>query len=233
LLEYAPTVLPFPKKVATKLERRNKMTARFFPTMAMALLGVWALTGLGTGLLLSSSAVFAEDGTRQEAPVRETEPTYSEDEVINAASEFFGVTAATMAEAIHEVFARNGEPNAYIKGEEPSGAILIGSRYREGTLAMKSGQTAHVFWQGPSAGWDFGGDAAKVFTLIYNLPDTDAIYQRFPGVSGSAFFIGGIGVIYQPRGDIVLAPMRAGVGLRLGANIGYLNYTRERDWLPF
>lgn len=209
------------------------MAARFFPIMAIAFSMVWALTGLGASLFLSSSPAFAENGTRQEAPAQETEPTYSEDEVITAASEFFGVTAETMAEAIHEVFARNGEPNAYIKGEEGSGAIIIGARYGEGTLAMKSGQTAHVFWQGPSAGWDFGGDAAKVFTLIYNLPDTDAIYQRFPGVSGSAFFIGGIGVNYQQRGDIVLAPMRAGVGLRLGANIGYLNYTRERDWLPF
>ena len=209
------------------------MAARFFPQMAMILSTVWVLTGLGIGLTLSSGMAHAEDGTRQEAPQQETEPTFSEDEVINAASEFFGVTAETMAEAIHEVFARNGEPNAYIQGQEGSGAFVIGARYGDGTLTMKSGQTAQVFWQGPSAGWDFGGDAAKVFTLIYNLPDTDAIYQRFPGLSGSAFFIGGIGVNYQQRGDIVLAPMRAGVGLRLGANVGYLNYTRERDWLPF
>ncbi len=209
------------------------MAARFFPQMAMILSTVWVLTGLGIGLTLSSGMAHAEDGTRQEAPQQETEPTFSEDEVINAASEFFGVTAETMAEAVHEVFARSGEPNAYIQGEEGSGAIIIGARYGNGTLTMKTGQTAQVFWQGPSAGWDFGGDAAKVFTLIYNLPDTDAIYQRFPGLSGSAFFIGGIGVNYQQRGDIILAPMRAGVGLRLGANVGYLNYTRERDWIPF
>ncbi|PCJ68578.1 MAG: hypothetical protein COA62_15345 [Rhodobiaceae bacterium] len=201
--------------------------------MAMILSTVWVLTGLGIGLTLSSGMAHAEDGTRQEAPLQETEPTFSEDEVINAASEFFGVTAETMAEAIHKVFAANGEPNAYIQGQEGGGAIVIGARYGDGTLTMKSGQTAQVFWQGPSAGWDFGGDAAKVFTLIYNLPDTDAIYQRFPALSGSAFFIGGIGVNYQQRGDIILAPMRAGVGLRLGASVGYLNYTRERDWLPF
>jgi len=209
------------------------MAARFFPQMAMVLSTVWALIGLGIGLTLSSGVAYAEDGARQEAPLRETEPTFSEDEVINAASEFFGVTAETMAEAVHEVFARSGEPNAYIQGEEGSGAIVIGARYGNGTLTMKSGETAQVFWQGPSAGWDFGGDAAKVFTLIYNLPDTDTMYQRFPGLSGSAFFIGGIGVNYLQRGDIILAPMRAGVGLRLGANVGYLNYTRERDWIPF
>jgi len=209
------------------------MAARFFPQMAMVLSTVWALIGLGIGLTLSFGVAYAEDGARQEAPLRETEPTFSEDEVINAASEFFGVTAETMAEAVHEVFARSGEPNAYIQGEEGSGAIVIGARYGNGTLTMKSGETAQVFWQGPSAGWDFGGDAAKVFTLIYNLPDTDTMYQRFPGLSGSAFFIGGIGVNYLQRGDIILAPMRAGVGLRLGANVGYLNYTRERDWIPF
>ena len=175
----------------------------------------------------------AEDGTRQEAPTSATEPTYSEDEIIETAAAFFGVTAETMGEAVHEVFSSYGEPNAFIQGEEGSGAIVIGARYGSGTLVMKSGPTANVFWQGPSAGWDFGGDAAKVFTLVYDLPDTGSIYQRFPGVSGGAFFIGGIGVNYHQRGDIVLAPMRAGVGLRLGANIGYLNITRERDWLPF
>ncbi len=209
------------------------MVARFLLSASLSLGAVFALTGLSTGLFFSPGAAHAQDGTRQEAPVQETEPTFSEDEVIQAASEFFGVTAETMAEAIHTVFARNGEPNAYIRGEEGSGAIIIGARYGNGLLTMKSGQTAQVFWQGPSAGWDFGGDAAKVFTLIYNLPDTDTIYQRFPGVTGSAFFIGGIGVNYQQRGDIILAPMRAGVGLRLGANVGYLNYTRQRNWLPF
>ncbi|MEQ9143553.1 MAG: DUF1134 domain-containing protein [Parvibaculaceae bacterium] len=194
-----------------------------------------ALSFLFVGLVLLAwpALAMAEQGTRQEAPATESEPTYSEDEVIAAASEFFGVTAQALAEAVHRVFREHGEPNAYIKGEEGSGAFVVGARYGKGTLVMKAGPTAQVFWQGPSAGWDFGGDAAKTFTLVYNLPDTNAIYQRFPGVSGSAFFIGGIGVNYQQRGDIVLAPMRSGVGLRLGANVGYLNYTRERDWLPF
>lgn len=191
------------------------------------------VAGITLALSLFAAPAAAENGQVQEAPPRTTESTYSEDEVIAAAAEFFGVTAEAMAEAVHTIFAQNGEPNAYIAGEEGSGAIVIGARYGNGNLVMKSGSTAEVYWQGPSAGWDFGGDAAKVFTLVYNLPDTDAIYQRFPGVEGSAYFIGGIGVNYQQRGDIILAPMRAGVGLRLGANVGYLNYTRERDWLPF
>jgi hypothetical protein len=194
---------------------------------------VLAFIGAGVGMAATASGALAEPRTAQEAPARETEPTYSEDEVINAAAAFFGVTAETMGDAVHEVFSAYGEPNAYIQGEEGSGAIVVGARYGDGTLVMKNGPTAEVFWQGPSIGWDFGGDAAKVFVLVYDLPNTDAIYQRFPGVSGSAFFVGGIGVNYQQRGDIVLAPMRAGVGLRLGANVGYMNITRERDWLPF
>ena len=207
----------------------NPMTPYLIRNLSMAL----ALIGGGLIFLAHPGPAFAEGGTAQEAPARETEPTYSEDEIIQAAAKFFGVTAETMGDAVHKVFSTYGEPNAFIQGEEGSGAFVVGARYGDGTLVMKSGPTAEVYWQGPSVGWDFGGDAAKVFTLVYNLPDTDAIYKRFPGVSGSAFFIGGIGVNYQQRGDIVLAPMRAGVGLRLGANVGYMNITRERDWLPF
>eukprot|EP00439_Symbiodinium_sp_Y106_P081406 s1_g20.t1 len=190
-----------------------------------------AMTLAFAGLLTLGSPAAQADG--EQAPPRESEPRYSEEEIYAAASEFFGGTAEGLAEVVHRIFAENGEPNAYIQGEEGSGAIVVGARYGDGTLVMKAGPTAKVFWQGPSAGWDFGGDAAKTFTLVYNLPNKDAIYQRFPGVTGSAFFIGGIGANYQQRGDIILVPMRAGVGLRLGANVGYLNYTRERDWLPF
>ncbi len=196
--------------------RRNKIKA-----MTLAFAGL---------LTLGTSAAHA-DG--EQAPPRESEAKFTEEEIYAAASEFFGDTAEGLAEVVHRIFAENGEPNAYIQGEEGSGAIVVGARYGDGTLVMKAGPTAKVFWQGPSAGWDFGGDAAKTFTLVYNLPNTDTIYQRFPGVTGSAFFIGGVGANYQQRGDIILVPMRAGVGLRLGANVGYLNYTRERDWLPF
>ncbi len=171
-----------------------------------------------------------------QAPSVKTSPskdTFTEDEIVTAASGFFGDTSKGMAEAVHKVFSDYGQPNAYITGEEGGGAFILGLRYGGGTLVMKSGERSNVYWQGPTAGWDFGGNAVKVFTLIYNLPNTKAIFQRFPGVEGSAYFIGGIGLNYQQRGDVILAPMRSGVGLRLGASVGYLKYTEGREWLPF
>jgi hypothetical protein len=143
------------------------------------------------------------------------------------------MTAAAIGGAIERVFRDNGRPNGYIKGEEGSGALVVGLRYGQGQLQMKSGETADVFWQGPTVGFDAGGNASKVFTLVYHLPRPDDIFQRFPGVEGTAYFIGGLGVNYQQAGQIVLAPMRAGVGFRAGANIGYLAYTRQRNILPF
>ncbi|GAK46462.1 conserved protein [Tepidicaulis marinus] len=199
-----------------------------------AVLGMLSLGTLGIAALAAPAAKAA--APNEPAPNVESRnegKTFSEDEVFQAASNFLGETAEGLAEVIHAVFAEYGEPNAYIAGQEGSGAIGVGLRYGSGQLVMKDGPRTEVFWQGPSAGWDFGGNASKVFTLVYNLPDTGQIYQRFPGVEGSAYYVGGVGVNYQQRGDIVLAPIRAGVGLRLGANVGYLKYTREREWLPF
>jgi hypothetical protein len=161
------------------------------------------------------------------------ENTYTQDEIINAGAEFLGTTAAAFGAAVERIFKDNGRPNGYIKGEEAAGAFVVGLRYGQGVLYMKVGEQRVVYWQGPSVGFDAGGNASKVFTLVYNLGNPDAIYQRFPGVEGTAYFIGGIGVNYQQAGSIVLAPMRAGVGLRAGANVGYLAYTRERSVLPF
>lgn len=159
--------------------------------------------------------------------------TYKEDEIVKEAGDFFGAVSEGLADAVHSVFEKYGEPNAYIKGEEASGAFVVGLRYGQGELVMKQGTRKKVFWQGPSAGWDFGGNAVKVFTLVYNLPDGETIYRRYPGVEGSAYLVGGIGINYQQRDDVVLAPMRSGVGLRLGASVGYLKYTKSREWLPF
>lgn len=154
--------------------------------------------------------------------------TYTEDEVINAGADFLGTTAAAFGSAVEKVFKDNGRPNAYIKGEEGAGALVVGLRMGKGVLYTKSGMQQDVYWGGPSVGLDTGGNASKCFTLVYRLRTMDQIYQRFPGVEGSAYFVGGIGVNYQQAGDVVLAPMRAGVGFRLGASIGYLSYTRER-----
>ncbi|RAK56872.1 DUF1134 domain-containing protein [Phenylobacterium deserti] len=159
--------------------------------------------------------------------------TYSQDEIIQGVSDFMGVTAEAAGGAVERLFAQNGRPTGYIAGEEGSAAIVVGGRYGRGLLYMKDREPLEVFWQGPSVGWDFGGNASRVFTLCYDLQVPDAIFQRFPGVEGSAYFVGGLGVNYQKASGITLAPIRAGVGLRLGANVGYLAYTRKRNFLPF
>ncbi|HEY3694855.1 DUF1134 domain-containing protein [Phenylobacterium sp.] len=159
--------------------------------------------------------------------------TYSHDEIVNNISDFFGVTAEAAGGVVERTFHEQGQPTGYIAGEEASAAITVGARYGRGLLYMKGKPPMEVFWQGPSVGFDLGGNASRVFTLCYNLQYPDAIFQRFPGVEGSAYLVGGMGVNYQRAEDITLAPVRAGVGLRLGANLGYLAYTRKRNILPF
>lgn len=159
--------------------------------------------------------------------------TFEENEIIIAVADFFGTTAEAAGEAVSRIFREFGRPSGYIKGEEVAGAIGIGLRYGRGNLVLANGARRRVYWQGPSIGFDTGGNAAKVFTLTYNIFDPDQIYRRFPGVEGSAYFVGGIGVNYQKADDMVLAPMRAGVGLRAGANVGYLAYSRRRRINPF
>ena len=159
--------------------------------------------------------------------------TYDRNEIVQGASDFLGVTAEAVGAAVERIFRENGRPTAYIAGEEASGAFIAGLRYGKGLLYMKRRRPETVYWQGPSVGWDFGGNGSRSFTLCYNLQYPDAIYRRFPGVEGTAYFIGGVGVNYQRADDITLAPMRAGVGLRLGANVGYLSYSRTRHWFPF
>ena len=160
--------------------------------------------------------------------------TYSRDEMVEVTADFFGVTAEVAASAIERVFADLGRPNGYIAGEEVSGAIGVGLRYGEGNMSIKGQpEPRKVYWQGPSIGFDTGGNASKVFTLVYNIRDGERIYQRFPGVEGSAYLVAGLGVNYQRADGITLAPIRSGVGLRAGANVGYLAYSRRRNWIPF
>ena len=134
---------------------------------------------------------------------------------------------------LNKVFTDQGRPQAYIAGEEASGAIGVGLRYGRGYLYRPGAAPVPVFWTGPSIGFDGGANASKVFTLVYDLGPTEAIYRRYPGVDGSAYIVGGAGVNYQRAGSTVLAPVRTGVGLRTGVNIGYLNYTREYTPVPF
>jgi len=194
---------------------------------------VSGLATLGTSACASAPAQSQPTPGQPGYPASTRAETYSRDEIVNAVSDFLGVTAEAAGGAVERIFAENGRPTGYIAGEEAAGAITVGLRYGRGLLYMKGRPTMEVFWQGPSIGWDLGGNASRVFTLCYNLQYPDVIFQRFPGVEGSAYFIGGLGVNYQRANDITLAPIRAGVGLRLGANIGYLAYSRQRNVWPF
>ncbi len=174
-----------------------------------------------------------DDGSRPYAgPSDHPASTYSRDEIVRNVSDFFGVTAENAGSVIEKVFHENGRPTAYIAGQEGSGAFFFGLRYGRGLMYMKDRPRMDVFWQGPTGGFDFGGNASRVFTLCYNLQYPDAIFRRFPGVEGSAYLVGGLGMNYQRADGIVLAPVRAGVGLRLGASLGYLAYSRQRNIIP-
>lgn len=179
---------------------------------------------------------FAQDNAPAPAsaqPYHDT-PHYDRDEILQAGSDFLGVTVEALGGAVEKIFADYGDhPTAYIAGEEASGAIGVGVRYGKGNLFMKSqAQPTHIYWQGPSIGFDTGANASRVFTLVYNLNDPMFVYRRYPGVEGSAYFIGGLGVTYQRAEGVVLTPIRAGVGFRLGASVGYMNISKKRRILP-
>ena len=159
--------------------------------------------------------------------------TYGPDELVGAGHRFFGNVSRGLASVIERAVSQWGLPNGYVLGEEGSGAFVAGLRYGEGTLYTKNAGDLRVYWQGPSVGFDWGGDGARTMVLVYNLPATEAIYQRFAGIDGSAYIIGGFGMTALTANGIVLVPIRSGVGLRLGANIGYLKYTPRPTWNPF
>lgn len=158
---------------------------------------------------------------------------YDQDSVIQDAVDFFGEGAEGVAEMVEKIFEDQGSPNAIIKGEEASGAFAVGARYGNGTLQFTSGGTTTVHWTGPSIGFDAGGNVSKVYVLVYHLPSSDALMQRFPAIDGSLYFIGGISANYHQSDNIILAPMRLGAGLRAGVNVGYMKYTRQKTWNPF
>jgi hypothetical protein len=159
--------------------------------------------------------------------------TYSQDQVLQTGHEFFGSVSGGLASVVERAFSSYGEPNGYILGEEGAGAIVAGARYGEGQLYTRNAGTHKVFWQGPSIGWDFGGDGARVMMLIYNLPSVDAMYQRYLGVNGSAYLVGGVGMTVLSNHDTLVVPVRSGVGARLGVNVGYLKFTEKPTWNPF
>lgn len=155
-------------------------------------------------------------------------------EVVDAGHSFFGTVAGGLASVVEKAVSSYGLPNGYILGEEGSAALIAGARYGEGTLYTKNMGSRKVFWQGPSIGWDFGGDGNRTMMLVYNLPTVDYLYRRWLGVNGSAYLIGGFGMtLLASEGKYQIVPIRSGVGARLGVNVGYLKFSRKPTWNPF
>ena len=159
--------------------------------------------------------------------------TYSPEEIVTAGHNFFGKTTGGFAKVVDHSFGYAGAPTGYIVGEEAAGAFMGGLRYGEGVLHMKNGHQQKVYWQGPSLGFDFGGNGSRTMVLIYKMQSPEQIFDRFGGIEGAAYLVGGAGVNFQRSKELVLAPIRTGIGARLGANIGYLKYTRQPTWNPF
>jgi hypothetical protein len=190
------------------------------------------LAALGVGAVLMTSAAIGQTTgsiSRQEQQGR----TFNPEEISAQGHQFFGKTSRGLGQAIEYLFSTQGEPTAYIVGEEGAGAFVGGLRYGEGTIYYKDGRKQKIYWQGPSVGFDFGANGSRTMVLVYNSSSPEELFERFGGVEGSAYLVGGVSVNFQKRGDIILAPIRTGVGARLGANVGYLKYSAEPDWNPF
>lgn len=189
--------------------------------------------------LVVAGAANAQTLAQNQAPPQQIQQpqqrgnTFTPDEIVQTGHQFFGTVSRGLAQVVEKAVSRWGQPNGYILGQEGSGAFIVGLRYGDGTLYTKNAGDLRVFWEGPSIGFDTGGEGARTMMLVYNLPATDAIYQRFGGIDGSAYFIGGFGMTALTANNIVLVPIRSGVGLRLGANIGYLKFTPKATWNPF
>jgi hypothetical protein len=204
-------------------------------TIALVLI----LAGLGSGSLIGPLAAPANaqgyppppppPPGNQQQPVQQ----YSSNEILDSGHRFFGTVSRGLAQIVEKAGSQWGLPNGYVLGQEAGGAVVAGLRYGEGTLYTKNAGDLRVYWQGPSVGFDFGGEGARTMMLIYSLPATEAIYQRFAGLDGSAYFVGGLGMTALTFNNIVVVPIRTGVGFRLGANVGYLKFTPNATWNPF
>ena len=169
-------------------------------------------------------------GAQNQAPPHNT---FTTEELVREGHKFYGTVSRGLAQVVETAVSRWGEPNGYVIGQEASGAFILGLRYGDGMLYTKNAGERRVFWEGPSAGFDAGGEGARTMMLVYNLPATDAIYQRFASFNGSAYLIAGLGMTALISGSIIVVPIRSGVGLRLGANFGYLKFTPDATWNPF
>ena len=184
-------------------------------------LALAALAALTLGLGLTSTVSAQQQGG------------YSMEEIVSEGHRFFGSTSGGLASVVEKAFQKYGLPNGYILGEEASGAFLAGLRFGEGTLFTKNAGEHRLFWQGPSFGLDAGGDGARTMMLVYNLPSVEGVYGRFGGVTGSAYLVGGVGMTLLTRDDVMIVPVKTGLGARLGVNLGYLKITPMPTWNPF
>jgi hypothetical protein len=182
-------------------------------------------------LIVAALALALPAGAQQAKPAGP--PAFSPEELLEVGSGFFGDVTTGLASVLERAVSSYGQPNGYILGQEGGGAFFGGLRYGEGTLHTRNAGQHKVFWQGPSLGIDFGADGARTMILVYNLPSVEAVYGRFGGVNGSAYFIGGFGITALTRNEITLVPVRTGVGARLGLNVGYLKFTPTPTWNPF
>ncbi|MBM3595702.1 MAG: DUF1134 domain-containing protein [Alphaproteobacteria bacterium] len=175
----------------------------------------------------------AEIGNAETYSTTASSSTYRKDDLIGAAEGVFGKGAQGLAGIIEDILRKQGEPNGYITGREASGAVAVGLRYGSGTLHHKVEGNMPVYWTGPSIGFDLGANVANAYVLVYNLNDTKELYKRFPAGEGQAYLVGGFHVSYLRKGDVVLIPVRMGAGLRLGANLGYMRFSKKQRWAPF
>ena len=196
------------------------MNSNFLKSLCLAL--VLCLTGATYGALAQTTG-----------SVSKPKSTFTNEEILTKGHQFFGKASRGIGEAVEYIFQSQGEPTAYIVGEEGSGAMVGGLRFGEGTIYYKDGMTQKIYWQGPSVGFDFGGNGSRTMVLVYNSDSPRELYKRFIGVEGSAYLIGGMGVNFQKNNNIIMAPIRTGVGARLGANVGYLKYSKNPTWNPF
>jgi len=171
------------------------------------------------------------DGTATTAAAS-PDKTYKKDDLIGAAEGVFGKGAEGLAKMIEKVLREQGEPSAYIVGREAGAALVIGVRYGSGTMYHKVEGERPAYWTGPSIGFDAGANASKTFVLVYNLHDSEDLYKRYPAGEGAAYLLGGFNASYLRRGEVVLIPIRVGVGARLGANVGYMKFRKKQSWLP-
>lgn len=195
---------------------------RLYETSPLARFAVMMIAVLALGISVEGRQAQAQSNSQ-----------YTAQEIVDAGHGFFGNTTGGLAKVVEKAFEQYGLPNGYILGQEGSGAFIAGLTYGEGELYTKNAGQHPAFWQGPSLGIDYGGQGSRAMMLVYDLPSIDSLYARFGGVSGSAFVVAGVGMTVMRNNDVVLVPIRTGVGARLGINVGYLKLTRSPTWNPF